>query len=71
MSDVSALRAQAARCREVAKEYHPRVARPLYQKALELDREAAAVERGGRERRRPLSPGNAAQYAARLFGKRC
>jgi hypothetical protein len=45
------MREHAARCREIAREYHPSVGRPLYQKALELDREAARVERAGVERR--------------------
>ena len=51
MSNATALRDRAARCREIAKEYHPSVGRPLYEKALELDREAARVERAGVKRR--------------------
>lgn len=45
------LRERAARCREMAKVYHPDVGAPLYQQAKALDREAARVEREGLERR--------------------
>lgn len=51
MSIATALRERAARCREIAKEYHPSVGRPLYLEARELEREAALVERLGVERR--------------------
>ncbi len=51
MSKASALRDRATRCRVIAREYHPSVGRPLYVKALELDREAARLERAGVERR--------------------
>ena len=51
MSDATALRERASRCRQIAREYHPSVGRPLYEKALELDREAARMERTGVERR--------------------
>jgi hypothetical protein len=45
------LRERAARCREIAKEYHPTVGRPLWAKARELDRQASKIERKGVERR--------------------
>lgn len=56
MSNATALRDRAAQCREIAKEYHPSVGRPLYEKALELDREAARIERAGVERRQGVFP---------------
>jgi hypothetical protein len=56
MPNPTTLRKRAARCREIAREYHPRVARPLYVKAMELEREASGIERGGRERRYDLKP---------------
>src|SRR3954465_784798 len=52
MSNAAMLRERAANCREMAKEYHPSVGAPLLEKAIELDREAAELERNGRERRR-------------------
>lgn len=51
MSNAMMLRERAARCREMAKVYHPNVGAPLYKQANELDREAARVEREGVERR--------------------
>lgn len=51
MSQASSLRDRAARCREIARDYHPSVARPLYLKARELDHAAALIERRGIERR--------------------
>jgi hypothetical protein len=51
MTNANLLRERAARCRQIAKEYHPSVGRPLYETALRLDREAAQIERGGVERR--------------------
>jgi hypothetical protein len=56
MSNATSLRARAARCREIARDYHPSVGRPLYQTALELDREAARIERAGVERRQEIFP---------------
>jgi hypothetical protein len=52
MSHAEGLRERAARCREIAKDYHPSVGAPLYQTAVDLEREAARIERAGAERRR-------------------
>ena len=49
--DAGALRQRAARCRVMAKEYHPSVGAPLIDLATRLEREAAEMERGGIERR--------------------
>lgn len=49
--DAPALRQRAERCRLMAREYHPSVGRPLIDLAISLEREASALERGGRERR--------------------
>lgn len=57
MSQASTLRDRAARCREIARDYHPSVARPLYLKARELDHAAALIERRGIERRNRTSFG--------------
>jgi hypothetical protein len=51
MSVVLRLRERAERYRQYAKEYHPSVAAPLYETAVELEREAARIERYGAERR--------------------
>ncbi len=51
MSYAAKLREQAFRCREIAKEYHASVGAPLYETAAQLEREAALIERHGRERR--------------------
>ena len=51
MSQAAHLRSRAARCREIARDYHPSVARPLYIKAREFDQAAALLERRGIERR--------------------
>jgi hypothetical protein len=69
MSNAAALRERAANCREMAKEYHPSVGKPLLDKARELDRLAAELERNGIERRR-LEGGARMQAAPALFGKR-
>jgi hypothetical protein len=71
MTNAAALRERAARCREHAREYDPSVARPLLDKARELDYEAALVERAGRERRLPRLSGRDAFHLAGLpnFGK--
>ncbi|MDB5692354.1 MAG: hypothetical protein JWO81_1417 [Alphaproteobacteria bacterium] len=69
MSSAAALRERAANCRQMAKEYHPSVGRPLIDKARDLDRLAAELERNGIERRR--SEGGARfQAVPKLFGKR-
>lgn len=68
MSNAAMLRERAANCREIAKEYHPSVGRPLLEKAIELDREASELERNGRERRR--SEGGGFVAPVRPFGKR-
>jgi hypothetical protein len=51
MIEARELRERAVRCREIAKEYHPAVGRPLWAKARELDEQAAHLERRGIERR--------------------
>jgi hypothetical protein len=68
MSNAVMLRERAANCREMAKEYHPSVGRPLLEKAVELEREASEIERSGRERRRAEGGGFIAAPAE--FGKR-
>lgn len=60
MSQADHLRTRAARCREIARDYHPSVARPLYIKAREFDQAAALIERRGIERRDRKSFGLAA-----------
>ena len=50
--EAAALRERAARCRVMAKEYHPSVGAPLIELATSLEREAASLERSGVERRR-------------------
>jgi hypothetical protein len=67
MSNAAMLRERAEHCRELAKDYHPSVGRPLLDKAIELDREASELERSGRERRRDEG---AYVAPARMFGKR-
>jgi hypothetical protein len=52
MSEAGALRERAVRCREMAKEYHPSVGAPLYERAADLERQASELERSGVERRR-------------------
>ena len=51
MPEAIELRERAAKCREIAREYHPEVGRPLWAKARELDRQVAEIERRGIERR--------------------
>jgi hypothetical protein len=51
MSGADALRERAARCRVMAKEYHPSVGAPLIELATELEQKAASLEREGVERR--------------------
>lgn len=51
MPDPSELRDRAALCRLIARDYHPAVGRPLYQKARQLEREASQIDRSGIERR--------------------
>jgi hypothetical protein len=51
MTESAALRERAARCRVMAREYHPSVGAPLIELATTLERNAAAYERGGVERR--------------------
>lgn len=51
MTEAKELRERAVRCREIAKEYHPAVGRPLWAKARALDEQAAHLERRGIERR--------------------
>ncbi len=70
MSNAAMLRERAANCREMAKEYHPSVGRPLIEKAIELDREASELERNGRERRRGEGGGFVGGPPAITFGKR-
>lgn len=53
MSEVMKLRERAIRCREIAKDYHPSVAAPLYDQATAFEREASRLEREGLERRGP------------------
>lgn len=51
MSEAKKLRERAIRCREIARDYHPSVGAPLYETAHQCEREAARLERFGRERR--------------------
>jgi hypothetical protein len=72
MTNAAALRDRAAKCRDYAREYDPAVARPLLDKARELDFEAALLERAGRERRLPRLTGRDAFLVDRpAFGKLC
>lgn len=57
MANPSELRDRAALCRQIARDYHPMVARPLYQKARQLERQASQADREGVDRRCPV--GNA------------
>lgn len=66
MSEAKELRERAARCREIAKEYHPAVGRPLWAKARALDEQAAHLERRGIERRGRWTGDSAA--LRRMFG---
>jgi hypothetical protein len=68
MSNAAMLRERAENCREMAKEYHPSVGKPLIDKAIELDRRASELERNGRERRR--DEGGFIAMPAKEFGKR-
>jgi hypothetical protein len=70
MTNATMLRERAAHCRELAKEYHPSVGKPLLEKATELDREASELERNRRERRRDAAGGPATTPPSTLFGKR-
>lgn len=70
MSNAAMLRERAAQCRELAKEYHPSVGKPLLDKANALDREAAELERKGRERRRGEPGGALFARSAPTFGRR-
>jgi hypothetical protein len=69
MSNAAMLRERAENCREMAKEYHPSVGKPLIDKAIELDRQASELERNGRERRR-AEGGFIAAPRKKEFGKR-
>ena len=60
MSEARELRERAVRCREIAREYHPAVGRPLWAKARELDQQAAHLERKGIERRGRWTSGSGA-----------
>jgi hypothetical protein len=51
MSEAEAFRERAARCRVMAKEYHPSVGAPLIELAARLEQDAAHLERSGVERR--------------------
>lgn len=51
IAEVTKLRERAVRCREIAKDYHPTVAAPLYVQAADFEREASRIEREGIERR--------------------
>ncbi|MDT9598950.1 hypothetical protein [Sphingosinicella rhizophila] len=51
MTESTKLRERAVRCREIAKDYHPSVAAPLYVQAADFEREASRIEREGIERR--------------------
>ncbi len=70
MTNAAMLRERAAHCRELAKEYHPSVGKPLIEKAIHLDREASELERNGRERRRSAAGGPVAVPPRRMFGRR-
>ena len=69
MSNSAMLRERADRCREIAREYHPDVGRPLIEKAAELDRRASELERNGIDRRRSEGAFIAAPAKA-VFGRR-
>jgi hypothetical protein len=70
MTNAAALRDRAAKFRDHAREYDPTVARPLLDKARELDFEAALLDRAGRERRLPRLTGRDAFLVERPgFGK--
>jgi hypothetical protein len=72
MTNAAALREQAARTREHAREYRLDVARPLIERARALEWEAAMLEREGRERRlRRLTGRERALFPARpIFGRK-
>ncbi|MBV9930500.1 MAG: hypothetical protein JO013_06110 [Alphaproteobacteria bacterium] len=53
MTNAAALREKAEQLRTLAREYAPDVGFPLSLKATRLEREAAELERQGRERRLP------------------
>jgi hypothetical protein len=53
MTNAAALRDKAEELRLLAREYAPDVALPLSLKAVALERQAAELERNGRERRLP------------------
>jgi len=53
MTNAAALREKADELRQLAREYAPDVGYPLSLKATLLEREAAELERSGRERRMP------------------
>jgi hypothetical protein len=53
MTSAAALRDKAEQLRHLARDYAPEVGLPLSLKAIALDRQAAELERNGRERRLP------------------
>jgi hypothetical protein len=65
----NSLRDRADQCRKLARDYHPDVARPLIEKAQELEREAARRERGDVERRREAAPWPTPRSVRRVFGR--
>jgi hypothetical protein len=72
MTNAAALREKAAALRILARDYAPDVGRPLSLKAIALERQAAEIERDGRERRLPpLTLKERAGLPPRpLFGRR-
>jgi hypothetical protein len=72
MTNAAALRDKAEELRLLAREYAPDVALPLSLKAVALEREAAELERNGRERRLPplTLRQRAAMPSRPVFGRR-
>jgi len=72
MTSAAALREKADQLRLLAREYAPDVGFPLSVKASALEREAAELERNGRERRLPplTLQQRALLVAPRPFGRR-
>jgi hypothetical protein len=72
MTNAAALRDKAADLRILARDYAPDVGRPLWDKAIALERQAADLDRSGRERRQlPLTLKQRAEMPGRpVFGRR-
>jgi hypothetical protein len=72
MTNAASLREKAASLRTLARDYAPEVALPLSSKAVALERQAAELERNGRERRQPplTLRERAALPSGPVFGRR-